>query len=166
MKVNKPFVFFVLLVALGTLAFTSYKIYSMAQIRGWIPGAKFTTCTVTAKFEDWWTRIQKNGAFTLDCPNLQRVPGHRVQLSYELWSDIGVGSSIPIVQVDGFYNADLFVQNDLGSSDGDFVVDALFLMGEMLVILMALWMLSYKPRPNIMQQLFPNSDPGVRRVRR
>ena len=108
MKVNKPFVVIVLLVGLVALAFTSYKIYTMAQIRGWLPGAKVTTCTVTAKFEDWWTRIQKNGAFTLDCPNLQRVPGHRVQLSYELWLNIGVGTSIPVVQVAGLYGADLF----------------------------------------------------------
>jgi len=166
MKVNKPFVVIVLLVGLVALAFTSYKIYTMAQIRGWLPGAKVTTCTVTAKFEDWWTRIQKNGAFTLDCPNLQRVPGHRVQLSYELWLNIGVGTSIPVVQVAGLYGADLFVQNDLGSSDGDFAVDAMFLMGEVLVSLIAVWMLSYKPRPNIMQELWPNSNTGVRRGQR
>jgi hypothetical protein len=166
MKLNKPGLFILLLVGLGTLTFTSYKISTMAQIRGWLPGAKVTTCTVTAKYEDWWTRIQKNGAFTLDCPNLQRVPGHRVQLSYELWLNVGVGTSLPIVRVGGFYGEDLFVQNDLGSSDGDFAVDAMFLMGELLVSLLALWGLFYKPRRTIMQELWPNDGSRVYRGRR
>jgi hypothetical protein len=166
MKLNKPALFILLLVGLGTLAFTSYKIYTMAQIRGWLPGAKATTCTVTAKYEDVWSRIQRGGAFTLDCPNLQRVPGHRVQLSYELWLKIGVGTSIPIVRVGGLYGEELFVQNDLGSSDGDFAVDSMFLMGEVLVSLIALLGLFYKPRPTIMQELWPNSNSSVYRRRR
>jgi hypothetical protein len=168
MKLNKPALFFVLLVGLAALSFTSYKIYTMAQIRGWLPGAKFTTCIVTAKFEDVWTRIQKNGAFSLDCPYLQRGPGQRVQLSLERWLKIGVGTSLPIVQVNGFYNEDLFVQGDLGSSDGDFMVDAMFWLGELLVSYIALWGLFYKPRPTIMQQLWPNSgsSPNVYRRRR
>jgi len=166
MKVNKPFFFVLLLVALGALAFTSYKIYTMAQIRGWLPGAKVTTCTVTAKYEDWWTRIQKNGAFTLDCPNLVRVPGHRVQLSFELWLKTQVGTALPIVQVGGLFGEDLFVQNDLGSSDGDFVVDVVFLMGEVLVSLMALSMLFYQPRPTVMQQLWPDNASRAGRYRR
>jgi hypothetical protein len=161
MKLNKPALFIVLLVGLGTLAFTSYKIYTMAQIRGWLPGAKGTTCIVTAKFEDIWTRIQKNGAFSLDCPYLERVPGHRVQLSLERWLKIGVGTSLPIVRVGGFYGEELFVQNDLGSSDGDFAVDAMFWMGELLVSYIALWGLVYKPRPTIMQELWPDSGSRV-----
>lgn len=166
MKVNKPFIFFLLLVGIGLMAFTSYKIVTMLEIRQWIPGAKFTTCTVTAKYEDWWTRIQKNGAFTLDCPNLQRTPGHRVQLSYGLWLKTNVGSSLPIVRVGGLYGEQLFVQNDLGSSDGDFAIDAVFLVGEALFCLFMAWGLSLKPRRTRLQELFPEDGSGVRRYRR
>jgi hypothetical protein len=39
------------------------------------------------------------------------------------------------------------------TADGDFAVDAMFLMGEVLVSLLALWGLFYKPRPTIMQDV-------------
>jgi hypothetical protein len=148
------------------MAFTTYKIHTMMQIRGWIPGAITTTCTVTAKYEDWWTRIQHNGAFSLNCPNLQRTPGHRVQLSYQEWMNINVGSSLTIIRVGGLYGEELFVPNDLGSSDGDFAIDVIFLIGEGIVSLVAWWGLLYKPRRTVMQELFQGSSTQTRRYRR
>jgi hypothetical protein len=166
MKPFKPFFFVLLLVGLGTLAVTCDKLYAMAQIRGWLPGATMTTCTVTEKYEDIWTRIQRNGAFRLNCPNLQRMPGQRVQLSLALWLKTQVGTTLPIVQVGGLFEGNLYVQNDLGSSDGDFVVDGAFLIVEVLVIWMCVWMLAYRPRPSAMQQLFPNNSSRAERYRR
>jgi len=166
MKIYKPFFVFLLLVGLGLLGFTTYKLYAMLQIRGWIPGAQVTTCYVTAKFEDLWTRIQKNGTFTLDCPDLVRVPGHRVQLSLQRWLSTSVGDALPIVKVGGLFSEELYVQGDLGSSDGDFAIDTVFLGAEGLVILMAIWALMYKPRRTAMQELFPGNTSTVRRYRR
>ena len=166
MKPFKPFFFVLLLVGVGTLAFTCTKIYAMAQIRGWLPGAKVTTCFVTEKYEDVWSRLQHNGAFRLNCPNLVRTPGHHVQLSLERWLTTKVGTALPIVQVGGFFSDDLYVQNDLGSSDGDFVVDGMFIIAEMLVIWGSLWMMVYKPRPTAMQQPFQNNTYGAGRYRR
>ena len=166
MKPFKPFFFVLLLVGLGTLAITCTKVYAMAQIRGWLPGAKVTTCVVTENYEDLWSRIQHNGAFRLNCPSLVRAPGARVQLSFERWLTTEVGTALPIVQVGGFFSDGLYVQNDLGSTDGDFVVDGAFFIVEVLVIWMSLWMMVYKPRPSAVQQLFPNNAYRANRYRR
>jgi len=136
----------ILLFLLGVLgfAFTGYKLVTMAQIRGWLPGARTATVTVTQMYEE--TTQEKAGrntypvtAYWVSWTNTDvHQPGnHRVDVALEEWGQLRVGAALEVIYA-GFDQRPN-TRKGVYASDGNFVFDLVLLTCEGLLMLGGAW---------------------------
>lgn len=122
-------------VCAGLMLITVPKIYAMAQIKGWIPGGVATHVVITSKWHQSAdeARDGKEAFFIAWNRADIHVPGaHRTNVFGDQWSRMQVGDSIEIVNVPG--DADSYLRDDIYVSPGNFVVDFVFLLFEVIGI--------------------------------
>jgi hypothetical protein len=111
-------------IALGC-GVTGPKLYKMAQIRGWQPGAKVTTRWITDKGVNqdmrgrqfyWVSWANHNGAPTA---------ADRDNVSPEVWESMKVGDPVEVVRVPGDDGA--YLRNGVFVELGNFVFDLVLL---------------------------------------
>lgn len=109
--------------------FTGFKLYRMAQIRGWVPGAKITTYTVTQKAVTKGWRGRDAYVISWKNENIQTPSHNRVFVPYEKWKNIRIGSQVDIARVGN--SEEPYLLDDIYVSDGNFVFDIMLLCTEL-----------------------------------
>ena len=118
---------------LAAVIITIPKLYTMSQIRGWLPGAKSIEGVVLEKWyqpalsrkrsDTWWIRISEG--------DIQTPGDHRLNLQAESWQQLETGDTIELVLVDDEY----YVRGGIYSSNGNFILDIVILFAELGLII-------------------------------
>ena len=123
-----------LVISVGLAAgVTVPKLYKMAQIKGWQPGATVTTRVITDKgwdqgrrgFKHYWVSWANHGGA------LTRAD--RDNVSPEGWQRMRVGDSVEVVRVPGDDAA--YLRNGVFVEPGNFVFDYVLLAAELITAL-------------------------------
>jgi hypothetical protein len=124
----------VLVISVGlAAAVTVPKLYKMAQINGWQPGATITARVITNKGVDegrrglkhYWVSWSKNGS------SLNHAD--RDYVSPEVWETIQEGDSVEVVRVPGDEAG--YLRNGVFVEPGNFVFDYFLLAAEIITAL-------------------------------
>jgi hypothetical protein len=122
-----------LVISVGLAAgVTGPKLYKMAQIKGWQPGATVTTGVITDKgvnqgrygFKHWVSWTNHGGALTRD---------DRDNVNAEDWESMRVGDRVDVVRVPGDDGA--YLRNGVFVETGNFVFDFVLLAAEIITAL-------------------------------
>ncbi len=127
-----------LIISLGlAVGITGPKLYKMAQIRGWIPGAILTEKVILEKLHE--TRRQRRRDpntywLRIDDVKIEYPGNHRINLTPEMWEDLSIGDNLEVVQLskEGNY----YLRNGIFVSTGNFIFDFFLLSIEISVALL------------------------------
>jgi len=115
------------LVISTALAFgvTVPKLYKMAQIMGWQPGAEVTTRFITQKGVDQGMRGREHYWVSWANHDGSLSRAFRANVSPEVWRSMRVGDSVEVVRVPGDDAA--YLRNGVFVEPGNFVFDLVLL---------------------------------------
>lgn len=119
----------------GLMLITVPKIYAMAQIKGWIPGGIAAHVVITSKWHESAdeARDGRDVFFIAWNGGDIHMPGpYRTNVFEDQWDRMQIGDSIEIVNVPG--DAGSYLRDDIYVSPGNFVVDFVFLLFEVIGI--------------------------------
>lgn len=122
----------ILMVSLG-LAFgvTVPKLYKMAQIKAWIPGATTRQETITQKWHqtpEEHRRRRNVYWIAWSDTEIRDVGDHRLNVDEEVWDKLAVGDQIEVVRLPN--DPWPYLRNDVFTSTGNFVFDFILLVAE------------------------------------
>ncbi len=114
--------------------FTGPKVYRMAQIRGFVPGAQVSAETVVEKWHQ--TPEQHHDGrdvfwVTWSESDIRARGSHRLNLPEELWNTVTVGGPIEIVRLEG--GSEPHHRQGIYASNGNLAFD-LILLGVLLFL--------------------------------
>ena len=122
-------------VALGLAALiTIPKLYRMAQIKAWIPGATITREVVAQKWHQLpseYPRERDVYWISWGPAPIREVGPHRTNLEADDWARVEVGQPVNVVRIPG--DEHTYTQNDIFVSTGNFVFDIVLLLIELTV---------------------------------
>jgi hypothetical protein len=111
---------------LGLIIFTGGKLYKMAQIEGWAPGASISQVEVLDKGTESGRRGSEYYWVELDPIKLS---DHRIRLEQNYWNTIKIGDSIEVRQVPS--DDSTYSKNDIFTEPGNYSVDVVLLIVEL-----------------------------------
>jgi hypothetical protein len=118
----------ILIASLILALYTGNKLYTMAQVRGFVPGARVTQQTVTQKYigfgkrgDVYWISWTKE--------DIRKVGDHRTNLEYDEWVKYEEGDPIEVIYANN--SSTPFLRNDIFTTNGNFVFDGLLLTAEL-----------------------------------
>ena len=104
---------------------TGPKLYKMAQIKGWLPGATATTRPITQKGVDHGTRGREHHWVSWANSGGPISRAHRASVSPEVWETMTVGDPVEVIRVPG--DEDAYLRNGVFVEPGNFVFDIVLL---------------------------------------
>lgn len=122
----------VLLISGFLFVFTGQKLYKMAMIRGFIPGAKVEKRIITQKWNQYvrQRKLSRNAYWiSWTDKSIEEVGNHRVNIHYDDWQKLSVGDSIDLVFIPGDNRP--FTKNDIFADNGNFIFDSILLIIEL-----------------------------------
>lgn len=135
----------ILAVACGMMLFTGNKLHTLAQARGWLPGARTETHAITqmaildGKYgESYWVSWTNT--------SIRTQGDHRTNLQYDDWATLRIGDPIEITFVGK--SSTPYLKNDIDTSNGNFIFDGVLLaleLGVSLLMIYKLLMLRRQP---------------------
>jgi hypothetical protein len=138
--------------ALG-LGVTGPKLYKMAQIKGWVPGALVTPGVVTQKGVDQRQGRQIEDSYWVSWArgDVRGSWDQRGRVSPEVWEGMQVGDSIDLIRVPD--DGRTYLRNGVFVDWGNFAFDLFLLSAAMVVALVsAVRLLWWLVRGNAVQQ--------------
>lgn len=130
-----------LIVALGVgIGVTGPKLYKMAQIKGWLPGATAADWTVTQKWHQtpnqhpsgrntYWIATTEE--------DIRKIGPHRLNVPSEKWESLKEGDKLEIVSVPG--DPAPYLRDGIFVSWGNFAFDLALLGVEFGVVGVMVW---------------------------
>src|SRR5262245_44046154 len=93
----------VALLALALAFFTGSKLFAMAQIKGWVPGASVKNEVITQKWHQEPAQPSDDGTFWVAWgdTSIKERGNHRMNLAREKFDAVEVGSPLEVVRVPG-----------------------------------------------------------------
>ena len=137
----------ILVVAALLGSYTSYKIWMMCQIRGWVPGATTRVEQVTQKHISAGRGGNAYWVSWTDEP-IQNPGNHRLNLTSEQWHAVDLGESIEVVYATGSSTPN--TRDGIYADNGNFIFDGLLLIAEITTIIamiVRLFILRKNPPP-------------------
>jgi hypothetical protein len=138
----------ILVVATLLAGYTSYKIWMMCQIRGWVPGATTRLEQVTQKHISNGRRGDAYWVSWTDQP-IQNPGDHRLNLTREQWQAVDLGDTIEVVYASG--SSMPHTRDGIYAENGSFIFDGLLLIAEIttiIVMIVRLFRLRRNPPPD------------------
>lgn len=140
----------VLLISGFLFIFTGQKLYKMAMIRGFIPGAKVEKRIITQKWNQYvrQRRLSRNVYWiSWTDKSIQEVGNHRLNMRYDDWQKLSEGDAIDLVFIPGDNRA--FMKNDIFADNGNFIFDLILLIIELTALIWSTFFIisSLKKKP-------------------
>ena len=126
---------YLLILVVATLlgGYTSYKIWMMCQIRGWVPGATTRVEQITQKHISNGRRGNAYWVSWTDEP-IQNPGDHRLNLTSEQWQAVDLGDTIEVVYATG--SSMPHTRDGIYAENGSFIFDGLLLAAEITTIIL------------------------------
>jgi hypothetical protein len=132
------------LAAAAALLITVPKLFTMARIRGWLPGASQSTEIIAQK----WDHPSRRGhAYWIAWSerDIREVGPHRLSVPRDRWERLAVGDRIAIVRLPRHRQP--YLRDGIYASTGNFLLDVLILLVEIGVVLAMIHRLRHPPAP-------------------
>jgi len=147
---------YLLILVVATLlgGYTSYKIWMMCQIRGWVPGATTRVEQVTQKHISDGRRGNAYWVSWADEP-IQTPGDHRLNLTREQWQAVDLGENIEVVYATG--SSMPHTRDGIYAENGSFIFDGMLLIAEIAtVIVMSFRLFRLRKNPPPAQPASPD----------
>jgi hypothetical protein len=145
------------LLALWLLSITGPKLYTMTQIRGWLPGASSLEKTITGKASQDYTvtdtrsnrrdRSGTNYLIAWDEQDVLQVGPNRINLERAAWDELQIGDSIELIKLPK--SESYYLRKGIFASNGNFVFDALVFVSELALLAISLIKLFRPAKPTL-----------------